>query len=318
MSPPATRAAKPKLVSLVHEATTRDDVSLMGKAISAAAQPGSRHTGEAVIQLGLRGSIGKGALSVLRYLLGRGGDITAFSANQFFVIPEIPEPKPSRELLGIMVEHGWDINTLGSHGDQRPLLWRVVEYPELVACCLGLGARVDIPYRDPRYSKALPGPYLLDVAAERASIETFELLRGRGAPLSPRTLHAAVRAAALLAPIRPVEELGKPWSHPRLDMVRHLIDVVKLDVNAVVPQPATRCTTPLCWAAKYRRSRMVDVSEIVRVLLDAGADPELSGGVFDGVEFPSPMECAREWGNESFLQTVEEWRKKKRTESDEK
>lgn len=297
-------------MEMARNATTLDDVSLMEEAIDTASQNGSRYSAESVIRAGLRGCIGKGALSVLRFLLDtHKADITGFDAQSLYTYECVdPAVHPSRELLELMISHDWDINTQGPRGTEWPLLWRVVKFPEQVVWCLELGAKVDVPDANPNRSTFQPRPELLDIVAESASIHTFELLRSKGAPLSPRTLHFAVRIAAMCAPKRQRDDFGKPWNSERLDMVRHLVEVVKLDVDAVVHQVGTMCSTPLCVTAGLPGSRQHDVSEIVRILMDAGADPCRDGGVVQGVEFPSPIACAKSSGNESFLWAVEQWR----------
>lgn len=50
---------------------------------------------------------------------------------------------PSREILELLIEHGWDINSRGSSLSGIPLLWYVVEDPDLVKWCLDHGAELD-------------------------------------------------------------------------------------------------------------------------------------------------------------------------------
>jgi len=98
----------------------------------------------------------------------------------------------------------------------------VVQDSNLVRWCLDHGARrVDIPTDSLRmnadgttsYTTGRPRPTILGAAAAKGTIETFELLRSLGAPLDRRTLHIAVEKR-------------------RMDMIRHLLEVVGLDVNA--------------------------------------------------------------------------------------
>lgn len=69
-----------------------------------------------------------------------------------------------------------------------------------------------------------------------------------GAPLNAIVLHRAVDAATVLAPKEGSDP--NPAYIRRMEMVRHLPDVVNLDVNAVKHQVGTQCTTPLCFVAR--------------------------------------------------------------------
>ena len=177
---------------------------------------------------------------MLSYLLDRGADVGTLSASD--IIPTHDDSvKPSHEVLEILIAHGWDVNTQGPRHTSWPLLWQVVRYPEVVTWCLNHGASVDIPDDPPRvntdgtYSRTdLPRPPILGMAASSGTVETFELLRSRGAPLDPRTLHLAVERAALHAP-RGASDRSAPYTR-RMVMVRHLVDVAELDVNAVERQ----------------------------------------------------------------------------------
>ncbi|KAK4617625.1 hypothetical protein CLAFUW4_12566 [Fulvia fulva] len=187
---------------LCTEACKTDDVLRMEQAISVASQSGSRFTVQDVVQRGLRRAAARSAVQVLRYVIEQGVDIKKLVAKDIMINDEPLEP--SVEVLEILVAHGWDVN---SRGDSWPLLWYVVEYPDLVRWCLDHRAEVDIP-DDPPQANAdgtesrtkLPRPTILSLAASSSSIETFELLRAQGAPLDQRTLHLAVKTATSLAP----------------------------------------------------------------------------------------------------------------------
>jgi len=129
--------------------------------------------------------------------------------------------------------HGWDINSYGIHGTySEPLLWKVLSHPELVKSCLYHGARVDLD--DPENGGPRP---ILERAAVHGNVETFELLRSRGAPLSPRVLPMVVRAAddyvAMDSDSPSLASERRARYEMSLNMVRHLIDVVGLDVNVL-------------------------------------------------------------------------------------
>jgi hypothetical protein len=311
----AGRSSNP--MTLCIEACKADDVSLMEQAISIASKSNSSHAVQDVVQRGLRRSAARGAVHVLNYLVDHphGADVAALSASDIMVNDDMA--KPSQEILEILVAHGWDINTQGPGKiTSWPLLWHVVEYPDLVRWCLDHGARVDIPDNPPQVKDGVqsrtgvPPPTILGMAASSGSVETFELLRAKGAPLDPRTLHRAVEQATILAP-KEGSEPSSFYTH-RMDMVRHLVDVVKLDVNAVQHQLGRQCSTPLCIVAGRPTNQIF--RELVYFLLDRGADPNLNCKTQEDTNWPSAIACAQSCGNMRFLQAVKDWQAEKQVE----
>lgn len=296
------------LIQMSIQACKADDVSLLEQAISLASHPNSRFTVEEVVLRGLQSSVMRGAVNVLHYVLDRGADVRKITASH---VTNYGADKPSQEVLEILVAHGWDVNIHNARS--WPLLWFVTGYHNVVAWCLDHGASVDVPEEPLEvlangvkiYSRQAR-PTILGMVAFNGSVETFELLRAKNAPLDPRTLHRAVEQATLSA-----RENDSDGSNPGfdrdMDMIRHLVDVLKLDVNAVEPQIASDFWTPLCFPAMRpirQRSR-----ELIEFLLDRGADPNL-GGIFDdatpnGHRWLSPIEIAN--SNKAFLQIVQEW-----------
>jgi hypothetical protein len=116
---------------------------------------------------------------------------------------------------------------------------------------------------------------VLEVVAAAGNIATFELLRSNGAPFGWRCLHHAVEQATMGDPAR--EDAESAVEHKeRMAMVLHLLDVVKLDVNAP-DQPAgstirRRLGTPICYIPGSAML-MRDTRELTWMLLDRGADP---------------------------------------------
>lgn len=295
-----TKASGVHANSLSIQACEANDPAMMEHAISLVSQPGSRFTPEKITTDGLRRAARRTSLRVMRYLLDHGADVGTLHASDLMT-SDTCKP-PSRELLELLVAHGWDVNPrLGPDGvTETPLLWLVVDDIELVRWCLDHGAQVDI--RDPptvhpngttSYSHR-PRPTVLGAAAAAGNVETFELLRSKRAPLDRRTLHLAVE-------------------NTRLDMLRHLVEVVGLDVNADGRDPFSlyhSCSTPICITA-FRRGSTWRFRGLVFWLLDHGADPDLSFG--EG--WPSAVGCAERSGNKEFLQALEEWRARKRQTS---
>lgn len=282
-----------------------------------ASEPNSRHAVQDVVQRGLSRSARRRAVHVLSYLVDHlhGADVAAISAPE--IVSNDDMGKPSQEVLEILVAHGWDINTRGPGDATRwPLLWHVVRYPDLVRWCLDHGARVDIPENPPKVNgnvesrTGVPRPTILGAAASSGSVETFELLRAKGAPLDPRTLHRAVEQATASAP-KEGEEPGSFYTQ-RMDMIRHLVDVVKLDFNAIKRQLGSSCSTPLCIVAGRPTNQIF--RELVYFLLDRGADPNLNCRTQEDPHcWPSAMVCAQTCGNGRFLEAVEEWQAEKQS-----
>jgi hypothetical protein len=188
----------------------------------------------------------------------------------------------------------------------------VVGYPNLVQWCLDNGAEVDVPETPPRINAqgvrsytGWPRPSILGMAASSGTIETFELLRARGAPLDPLMLHYAVDQATILSPAEGSDP--STFYMRRIDMVRHLLGTLKVDVNSVKYQLGTQCSTPLCFVAR-RGGTKQDFRELISFLLDHGADIDLDGGTIEGHHWPSPMVCAERSGNSNFLRSVDEWK----------
>jgi hypothetical protein len=290
-------------VRLSIEACKTDDVSLMAQAISIASSPESCDTVQEVIRTGLRRSAARGATRVLSYLLDQGADVSTITAGTIVSSRELVEP--SREVLEILIAHGWDID---NRGDDKgwPLLWYVVRYPDLLAWCLAHGASVylpgDTPLRNTNGIGCEPRLSLLELAAEEGTVATFELLRARGAPLGRRTLHVAVEHAAIHAP--PYDSVRTALFEERMDMVRHLVDMVGLDVDAEECWPGKSCATPLCYVASYNSGK--DARELIWFLLDRGADPNRAF-TLGGDRALSALEQAQRIRNTRFLEAVQEW-----------
>jgi hypothetical protein len=289
----------------IDTACTRDDVSLVEQFIAACSPLEEAKWLEHI----LLQSITKQAPCVLTYMIEQKGQ-------------KVKTIKPmctadgsrSKAILDILLEHGWDINwrdTTSAGPNAEPLLWHIVHDDDLVAWCLANGASVHPIEQEPlRADTITPSQYhceqVLEKAAAKASVKTFELLRARGARLGWRPLHLAVQAAASCADSRDfadgtLTENNKALEE-RLAMVRHLIDEVGVDVNArdfPAGRPKfDRLGTPICYVAQATGLR--NTRELVWLLLDRGADP------VPGLEEAKFME------NREFAIDVEAWRAKRR------
>jgi hypothetical protein len=156
-------------------------------------------------------------------------------------------------------------------------------------------------------------PPILELAARQSAVATFEPLRSKGAPLGWRILHMAAMGRACMAipetQARPIGEGKQQLSDrelartrkERMEIVRHLVDTLKLDVNARDQPPGWMLGNffgrPLHYVAHNRGSKG-DCREVTLFLLQRGADPELVDGGM------SPMA----YGKGNFLDAVKEWR----------
>lgn len=294
-----------KIKRALAAACKTDDVSLLSQIISAASKPDSTTTVQEVLDIGLQRSTSANATRVLSHVLERGADIQGHGSNLTLCWGTLS--LPTLATLDILVAHGWDINSHGTHGSySEPLLWKALGNSELFERCLYHGARVDL--NDPKNGGPRP---ILELAAVHGNVELFELLRQRGARLSPRILPLAVRAAndsVAMDDDPPSLASKRRASYERsLDMVRHLIDVVGLDVNVSSYWPGSTCSTPLCCITCYPKG---DATELIWLLLARGGDPYLAGPQLDDYKISSAYEAATERQNTSFLRALETWQER--------
>jgi hypothetical protein len=174
-------------------------------------------------------------------------------------------------------------------------------------------------------------PPILELAASQSTIATFELLRSKGAPLGWRVLHKAASTRASMAPLnnsirgqtspatmasnkgKQLQLLDRQLAHThqeRMAMVQHLVDTLKLDVNARDQPPGWRLGNfygrPLHYVA-HNSGIKGDCREVTLFLLGRGADPDLSDT--DGGTTPIVL------GKGNFLDAVHAWRLMKTDEA---
>lgn len=106
-----------------------DDVSLMAQVLAVVAHLQSRDAAQRIIQLRLQTSLRKRSHRVLSYLLNNGADIS--DVHPGWLYNDDLFAKPSLEALEILIAHGWDIDSRRD-GTSWPLLWGVVQFPDLV------------------------------------------------------------------------------------------------------------------------------------------------------------------------------------------
>ncbi|PVH99988.1 hypothetical protein DM02DRAFT_527931 [Periconia macrospinosa] len=264
-----------------------------------------------------RHAIKNNAINVMSYLAKCGVDFVHIGSYEVK-----GDGKTSMETLNFLLAHGWDINhreKVGLTGRYEiPFMWHCVEDYDMVAWCLEHGAALK-PRRQEPLSKSvitiaqLECPQILEVVARSGSVATFELLRAKGAPLGWRVLHGAVETATYGPTSKSLEsekdsaaaQKSRASHEERMAMVRHLLDIVKIDVNAP-DQPAGSNIpgdyngTPICYVAGTPMLD-TDTRELTWLLLDRGADPTPA------------LEIARQNQYPRFAEDVKAWQEQNKT-----
>jgi hypothetical protein len=300
--------------TLVATACEKDDTTLVDQAFLKASQVDGVNEQKLLNEFCAL-AVEKNATNTLVHLIKRGAKVTSLTSSQ--IAWRSPRTKP---ILEILFAHGWDINARDGPAHvspPEPFMWSVVEDIELVTWCLEHGASVfprdQEPLRKDKITMSqLRCQQVLEKAASSATVATFELLRSKGAPLGWRPLHFAIESTTLYQADRGEEanrgeeEDKKAKENPRnyeerMAMVRHLVDVVGIDVNAPDQPPGKGLGgywgTPICYIAKSY-GLDTDTRELVWFLLDRGADPTPG------------LDTAKFTKHDKFIADVEAWRPK--------
>ncbi|KAH7091200.1 hypothetical protein FB567DRAFT_268347 [Paraphoma chrysanthemicola] len=208
----------------------------------------------------------------------------------------------STATLEFLLAHGWDINKRAEYSTEaQPLMWFTVRNIEMVKWCLEHGASVHPRDMEPIQDNVITQSQrsceqILEHVVATGDIATFELLRGKGASLGWRCLHRAVEQAAHSDPAREDAATAAAYDK-RMAMVLHLLDVVKLDVNApdqpVDAKVPNRLGTPICYIPGSGTS-VEDTRELTWLLLDRGADPTPALKIAQD-EYPQFIEDVKAW-----------------------
>ena len=293
-------------------ACQKDDTTLIDQAFSKASQHDDINDLELLNEFCAL-AIENNSTNVLMHLIKQGASVKSMKPRN--VTWRGPRTKP---ILEILIAHGWDINDRedsGNGSDTEPFMWSIVEDIDLVTWCLEHGASVyprgQEPLRDDIITLSqLKCQQILEKAAYSATVETFELLRSKGAPLGWRPLHRAIETTTHFQ-ADPGEDANRSEEEDikakesarkyeeRMAMVRHLVDVVRIDVNAPDEPPGRnfpdRWGTPICYIAKSY-GMDTDIRELAWFLLDRGADPTPA------------LDVAKFTEHHQFIADVEAWR----------
>ncbi|KAK3216571.1 hypothetical protein GRF29_1g205000 [Pseudopithomyces chartarum] len=283
--------------ALVKTSILADDTTLLDQAISMTPDDDLDQFYRRVCREAIAGN----STTILKFLIDRGRNVKHLEPTDVADHGSLP----SKATLEFLLAHGWDINFRG-YG--APFMWLMTNHADMIVWCLNHGASV-LPSYQPWYRFGIEqAPRHCDPILERvANREVFEILRAKGAPLGQRVLHKAVQMAAFGHEGRDDPEKGTTKQQrdtarqaERLELVRYLLDDVKLDVNAPDREPgstkgmSSAWGTPLCYVPGIGRPDL-DSRELTWLLLNRGADP-----------VPA-LEVAKDMDQKSFEADVAAW-----------
>lgn len=281
-------------VKQLREACETDDSALIFDAVAdlAAASPNDL---QQELAIALNGAVRSAATHIITGLISRGAPVGAVDPSCFAGIAHAADggERSSNkiiEVLEILLSNGWDINRRDMKGPteslRTPAMWWLVYDRQLVEWCLAHGASVHAKGQEPPehstdWHRCLT---VLEQAAGNSTVPIFELLRARGAPLGTRTLQQACETASYQGLSEDTHDdpdlTDCERAHRRVErlrMVYHLVDELKLDVQAsdefgkngrIIPG---RLGTGLDYAL-HTAAPTYDNTELVMFLVRRGAD----------------------------------------------
>ncbi|KAL2672625.1 hypothetical protein Neosp_013338 [[Neocosmospora] mangrovei] len=294
---------------ILDEAIENNSVSHLAEALQIAkSNPPRNSSYEKFLDSALSACVEDGKLDLVKYLLEHESvPLTSLSPTKLWSKFSIP-------LVELLIARGWDINQQSPRGPTdrcRRLVDLACHDQDIITWLVDHGARVDGgEYEYEIFPQPAP---LLETCALQGSVSTFKYLQERGARLGRRTLHLAAGAAAAFGADPKVEDDGTvddagstgskeaERKRAKLEMVRFLVEEVKLDVNAMdtdIPHHARHLGTPICYAASKSNGEAV-----VRWLLEKGADPNIRNMEGADAEY-----VAKDHGCEKPLAVLKEWK----------
>ncbi|RMJ18531.1 hypothetical protein CDV36_001821 [Fusarium kuroshium] len=294
---------------ILDEAIEHDSIPQLVEALQIAQSTPPRNSSyEKFLTSALSACVENGKLDMVKYLLEQeSAPLTSLSPTKVWSKFSIP-------LVELLIAHGWDINQQAPRGPTdrcRRLVDLACHDQDIITWLVDHGARVDGgEYEYEIFPQPAP---LLETCALQGSVSTFKYLQERGARLGRRTLHLAAGAAAALGVDPNVKDssildtAGSTESKEaerkkaKLEMLRFLVEDVKLDVNAMdtdIPHHTRHLGTPICYAASKANGEAV-----VRWLLENGADPTIKNTEGADAEY-----VAKDHGCEKPLAVLKEWK----------
>lgn len=312
VSSPSTPRATASPRQGILRACQTDDVYLAAKTLSCCAR-GPLEVFKSCLVMTVQHAIRANATNILRYAFKCGAE----SPGSIILRAEPYILSRHIEILKILLANGWNINKRSYAA--MPPLWYVLDDGDFVKWYLEHGAKPDlvIDEQDSKWENEYEWPPILENAASESSVATFELLRSKGGELGPRTLHLATKAVSVggtklnREPGMSDREIAETHQE-RVAMVRHLVDTLKLDPNALdMPRVWVKHNdwgTPLFYMAGSIPKW--NITELMVFLRERGADPRCVLQFHHGnspIFRSNALQTAKRAGNNQFLSIVEDW-----------
>lgn len=258
----------------------------------------------------LKSAVEKGKIAPAEYLINEGADVSTLSVLDV-------AHKPSIALWSALKSEGYDFDQFADKDSihkGRSVIYKVTHEESLVRWLIEeCGVRIDLGEED--YWHEPRPPLLLQTCASLGSVACFKLIKERGAKVGRRTLHEAVKAAAINGcdpelsdkdtPGKKLEGATKVGAEcgledlplekhkrNREEMLRYLVDELHLDVNAMdtedekidgLRKPSSR-GRPLDYAVGWEPDEDRASNAVLRWLVKKGADPNIALRKFDSAD----------------------------------
>lgn len=229
----------------------------------------------------LNAVVSYGSVELTQGLIDEGAEVSSLRMFSIKSNPSIP-------LFETLFAAGYDFKKPGPKNcgmiKGRSMIHLVIQEGDLVRWLLDHGTPLDLG--EPIYAPRARPPPLLEYCACLGSVDTFNLLKTRGAELTRRCLHMAVGEAAS-AGIDPFSTIQQPrerqgtqessscssYLNDRAEMLRYLVDKLHLDLNGLDSDTSQFefWGTPLNYATRRGDSAVA----VVKWLLTKGADPTI-------------------------------------------
>ncbi|KAI2615685.1 ankyrin repeat-containing domain protein [Hypoxylon sp. NC1633] len=307
--PPATRPPRPE--PMIRAAMRAGSMSDLQEALQLARRSEEASKIPSVLATALRTACLRNFVPAVEYLV----DVEKASITTLHP-GDLSPTDTSVALLDALYTREWNPNQAPRPADKGDMLLdHLCHKDDAVKWLIEHGAPVDRGQFDPDYAIVPQPAPILETCSAVGSLESFKLLHEKGAPISRRTLHKAVYAAASVGadPSALEEEKEEervsgsstietlPGRERRGRVLRYLVDGLRLDINQMDRDiPVTyHYGTPINYAAAQRGG-----AKVVRWLLDKGANPGIKSLEAD----QDAAEIARSNGCHEVLEVIQEWK----------